>query len=314
MAKKSFKDMMKEKTENLPSNRLSSENTIKENILILQELKELIPPLRADEIEQLRDNILVHGIADPLTLWETTAAHVTAGLGDESEDKQLFADYKGDELLYVLIDGHNRYAIAKEHQKDFRINIMKFDGLEQVKDYMINYQLGRRNLTNEQISYLRGLRYNHLKKSVSGTSKFGGDVADALSKEYNVSKRTITRDAEFAEGLEKLQPALKKDILSGNKKVPKKAIASLSNERFSELVNENTLDSFVEGVGTDKKAKATSSSTHLALETFVEKTATPIAKAAVIDHIKQLVNSEDLTDQAVLSKLEQAIQLLKSHS
>ena len=49
-----------------------------------------------------------------------------------------------------------------------------------------------------------------------------------LSKQYNVSEKTIKRDAEFAEGLNLLSPKLKKDILSGRVKAKKSEIQQLT--------------------------------------------------------------------------------------
>lgn len=223
MAKKDFMNIMKEKTSDLRPSLLSSEENIKSQIVILDQLRELIPPLTGDELHQLELNILKHGVKDPLSIWETTAS--IAQIDDSNTP------------VYVLIDGHNRYDICKKNRLDYRINLLKFTSLDEVKDYMIDFQLGRRNLSPEQASYLRGLRYLQ-QKSMRGGDKFSTegqqDVSIALGTEYGVSSRTIKRDGEFASGLNKLSTSLKQEILTGKQKLPKATINAISKLETSE--------------------------------------------------------------------------------
>ncbi|OZI05766.1 hypothetical protein BWI93_22920 [Siphonobacter sp. BAB-5385] len=224
MAKKDFMNLMKEKTTDLKPSLLSSEEHIKSQITVLPELKDLIPPLTADESHQLEQNITKHGIKDPLTIWETTAA--TAGISEQPTP------------VFILIDGHNRYAIAQRYHLDFRINLVHFTSLAEVKDYMIDYQLGRRNLSPEQASYLRGLRYLQ-QKNARGGNQFAENenVSAALGKEYGVSSRTIKRDGDFAAGLEKLTPDLKNAVLTGKQKLPKASINAVAKAAPTHLLS-----------------------------------------------------------------------------
>ena len=95
---------------------------IKNNITILPELKKLIPPLSNEEYFQLKENILAEGCRDPLVLWQ-----------------------KGSE--YILIDGHNRHTICNQHKVDFKIVFREFKDISEVKEWMINNQLGKRNIS-----------------------------------------------------------------------------------------------------------------------------------------------------------------------
>jgi len=92
---------------------------------ILQELESLIPPLSNEEFKQLERNILEEGIREPLITWND-----------------------------VLIDGHNRYRIAQEHDINYETLEKQFDNINRVKEWMINNQFGRRNLSNYQRSVL----------------------------------------------------------------------------------------------------------------------------------------------------------------
>ena len=234
---------------------LLNHEAIKQQIIILDELRDLIPPLQEEESNQLEKNILAEGCREALLIWQTTANVL------DTTSTQTSA-------VYILVDGHNRYGICLKHKLNFKIHLISFDSLKEIRDYMIDNQLGRRNLIPEQASYLRGLRYNTEKqekgkysreehkgqnvpydsedpKGTNSSENVGeknhkgqnvpyGSVAKKestsarLSKQYNVSEKTIKRDAEFAEGLNLLSPELKKDILSGRIKAKKTEIQQLT--------------------------------------------------------------------------------------
>lgn len=210
---------MKKNFENLLSNAISgkdqSDKSIKERIIVRDDFKALIPPLSDEELKLLEENISVEGIRDSLTVWS---------FGPE----------------YILIDGHNRFSIAQKLGLDFQFKIVSFKAEEEAKDWMIRNQLGRRNLSPEQQSYLRGLRYNREKSQGKRTdltsdqndTKSILSTAATLGREYNVSEATIKRDAEFAESIETIglkDPDLKQKILSGDSKLSKKDINSIAN-------------------------------------------------------------------------------------
>ena len=86
---------------------------------ILQEFKDLIPALTAEEYKQLEENCLAEGIRDKIILWD---------------------DY--------IIDGHNRFKIATEHGLSYQTKTKEFESELDVKIWMIDNQDGRRNLTD----------------------------------------------------------------------------------------------------------------------------------------------------------------------
>lgn len=194
---------------------------IKANITILPELRSLIPNLQKSEYEQLETNIRKDGCRDSLLIWQTTQGTI-----DENEN---------DSPVNVLVDGHNRYSICKNHSIDFKVMVREFLNMQAVRDFMIDNQLGRRNLTPEQTSYLRGLKYRN-ERQTAGRPIQEGNVdeqsiaqrtQDRLAKEFKVSPRTIHRDREYSEGIDKLTPDLKQEVLSGKQKVAKELIRSV---------------------------------------------------------------------------------------
>lgn len=232
MAKINIGNLIASKTkETFSNNQLINSETVKNNIQILEELRVFIPPLGIDEYSQLEANIIKNGCRDALTVWETTA-----GVLDPSVDNPQVPQY-------ILVDGHNRYDICKKNNITFNVQLMSFTSLQQVKEYMIDLQLGRRNLTPEQVSYFRGLRFlnekndigkyerqNHAVQNEPYDKTDVGDTAERLANEFNVARSTIKRDAAFAKGLNKLDSSLRNDILTGKKKVAKGMIQALAKD------------------------------------------------------------------------------------
>lgn len=213
MKKIDFKKAIQEKTQSIPLSLLETEERIKSQIIVLDEIRDYINPLTNDEFTGLERTLLEEGINDPLIVWETSST--TAGI-----------DNLGTEV-YVLIDGHHRYKISKKHNLPFSIVLKKYATLDLVKAAMLDKQLNRRNLTPEQVSYYRGLKYNISKAKQVGVEK-QVNIASELSKEFGVNEKTVRRDGIFAKGLDKLSPELKSSVLSGQVSLPKATVSFLS--------------------------------------------------------------------------------------
>jgi hypothetical protein len=198
------------------------------NFRIDEELRALIPPLSQEEYKQLEENILKWGCLDPLKVWPVTDS---------------------DEI--ILLDGHNRFAICSENNVSYDTeSIMLIDRAAAI-DWMIANQLGRRNLSTEQISYLRG-RQQHQEKQMI-TNPDGNNqyievepqneaqplkkTATRLAKQHGVSKATIERDAEYAKAVDAIvaatAPEVQQQLLGADSKFTKSATLKLA-----ELVQE----------------------------------------------------------------------------
>lgn len=217
-----------------------SSDNIRQNIVIRDEFKNLIPPLAIDEFEKLKDNILAEGCRDALIVWK-----------DKEE--------------YVLIDGHNRYQICTENSIDFRVEVKEFEGAEAVNDWMVNNQLGKRNVSEETKSYLRGLQYNREKGKVGGTGanqyseQKGQSVptAQRLAEQHKVSEKTIKRDEKFAIAIDKISndnKQIKWDILNKKINIPKTATMKYAEE--GEWENAHQIGAFLaEGMNFNQAVK-----------------------------------------------------------
>jgi len=158
-------------------------------ITIDPEFKALIPPLAADELRQLEENILRDGCRDPLVLWGG-----------------------------ILIDGHNRHEICTKHSLPFETTTMVFQSRDDVMDWMDANQLGRRNLTPDAFRLALGRRYNRTKMSFAQAGALKcldqidpGSTAAKLAAEHSVSEATVKRAGSFAEEVARL-PELQRAI------------------------------------------------------------------------------------------------------
>lgn len=147
------------------ANKQAGELNIRDRIIIREDLKALIPPLATEEIEQLESNILKEGVRDPLVIWP---------VGDS----------------FVLVDGHNRFSVCQKHGLEFPFKKVNFKDEEEVRDWMIKNQLGRRNLSLEQQSYLRGLRYNREKSQGKRTDLTSGQ--NVLKVKFRDDRRSFS--------------------------------------------------------------------------------------------------------------------------
>lgn len=199
-------------------------------VSVLSELKEFLVPLAEEEYKQLEQSIQAEGCRDNLIAWERSPTEL------------------------VLIDGHNRYSICMKNNIPFALTKVSFSDIEEVKEWMIDNQLGRRNLNPDQLSYYRGLKYLTFRKrkggyeNVKSKGKNEPSTSELLAGQFKVSESTIKRDSKFAEGLNiigKSNPELKTKILKGETKVNKGDIQVLPDAKnASNIVIRNEADLF----------------------------------------------------------------------
>ena len=177
-----------------------------------------IPPLTFEELNQLEANILRDGrIINPIIVWQG-----------------------------LIVDGHNRYTIAKKHPEiPFTVHEKEFASRYEAIIWICKNQLGRRNLTPEQKKYLIGKQYDAEKCSNGGdrksaVAKSGCQIGNLIpasktcqkvAKENGVGMRTVFRAEEFAKGVdaaEEAVPGTRQKVLSGEVKPTAAEIASVA--------------------------------------------------------------------------------------
>jgi len=194
-------------------------------IIIDPEFSALIPSISPEELAQLEANLIKDGCRDALVVWA----------GEN-----------------ILLDGHNRKVICGKRAIPYRVRAIGLPDRDAAADWIDANQLGRRNLTPDQISLLRGRIYNRAKKTKAEAGAIGGaskaqndtcladDTAHRLAVQHGVSPATIKRDGQFAAAVEKLTPAmpdLPRQVASGKGPTRTRIIAaSKAPEKAAEIL------------------------------------------------------------------------------
>ena len=172
------------------------------------EFAALMPPLTKEEYDQLTQNIVSQKKCfDAVLMWDG-----------------------------IIVDGVNRFCVCLEHKIEFKVEEMQFSSREDAKVWIIENQLGRRNLCDAarielalcRAELLREKAQENLKrgrmlggmagkdenKSLPKTTKLNPDEAvnieEAVAKEAGVGKGTLYRYEQIkasgnAELLQKVQ-------------------------------------------------------------------------------------------------------------
>ena len=153
---------------------------------ILQQFKELIPPLNNEEYKQLEANCLDEGIREPILTWNN-----------------------------YIIDGHNRYNIAKQWNLEFETKSKNFSSEEAVKEWMILNQFGRRNLSNYQRSVLALQLEDVFRAKAKENLSKGGKISQ---EGCQISDKAIDTKKELSK-----VAAVSHDTIAKVKKIQEKA-------------------------------------------------------------------------------------------
>ena len=132
-----------------------------QKLKINPEFEKLCRRLSTDEFDRLEKNIIECGCLDPILLWNG-----------------------------FIVDGHNRYTICKKHNIEFRIKSLAFDSKDDVMSYMINNQLGRRNLSDLDKVALLAHKEPILKKQAKERQRAAGGDRKSESAKSVPSKMT----------------------------------------------------------------------------------------------------------------------------
>lgn len=144
-------------------------------IVINPKFSNLIPALNPDEYQSLESSIINDGCRDAIVLWNS-----------------------------IIVDGHHRYEICTKYNIDFNTIQKDFKNEDDAKEWVINNQLARRNVSNYDRSRLAlKLEEIHKKEAkirmLSGKKldptqiSAGGETRDKIAKKAGVSHDTIAK-------------------------------------------------------------------------------------------------------------------------
>jgi len=204
---------------------------------IKKEFKDLIPPLTAEEFKQLEQNCLDEGIRDAIVTWNG-----------------------------FIIDGHNRYEIATRWNLEYKTESKSFKDENAVREWMINNQFGRRNLSNYQRSVLaleleKVFSEKAKEKQEKGINQFSLKQISAeapietrkeLAKVASVSHDTIAKVKVIQA---KATPKVKQQLSTGEvsinqayqeiKKEEKKANFEFKKSEFEKVIEQINLEQII---------------------------------------------------------------------
>ncbi len=181
---------------------------------IADRLRKLLPGLTPEERQRLKANIEDDGLLiDPIAYW-----------------------YVG--KRNVVVDGMHRWEIVRGTDIPYRTQLMFFASYEEAELWILNHQLGRRNLLDPAaIRKIRGELYNRLKTPQGGDhvsqeakgqiDPLLGVAAAKVARKAGVSASTVKRDGARVEALAGLtKPAQKAAEKASDKDI--KALSRMS--------------------------------------------------------------------------------------
>ena len=118
------------------------------------DFKNILPPLTTQEYMELEKSIKDKGVLSPILVWNG-----------------------------YIVDGHNRYEICRTNRIDnFPIKEVEFNNKEEVLEWILSHQLGRRNLTDFQRNEV-ALKYEkiiseRMRERMSEMGKVGAEITN----------------------------------------------------------------------------------------------------------------------------------------
>ncbi|WP_281671926.1 ParB/RepB/Spo0J family partition protein [[Clostridium] scindens] len=179
-----------------------------DDLVVDKEFEKLLPILTPDEFNNLEKSILKNGLLDPIKVWQ-----------DPETNK------------WLIIDGHNRYKILKKNNItwnswcDYKIMYeTDLSTREDVKQWMLEQQLGRRNLSEtERYKIVQKFKSVFEKKAKDNQSS-GGKGLSNLSKVN--TRKEMAKAVGVSEGTyQKIDKIMKSDNEDLKQKLEKKEIS-----------------------------------------------------------------------------------------
>lgn len=189
-----------------------------EDLVIDKEFEELLPVLTLDEFDKLENSILKDGLLDPIKIWQ---------------------DPKTEQWL--IIDGHNRYNILKKNNIKLRYwcdyKILYKEELPtrgDVKQWMLDQQLGRRNLSEAERYEIIQKFKTVIKQKAKENQSSGGKGLSNLSRVN--TRKEMAKVVGVSEGTyQKMEKIMESDNEELKQKLREKKISA--DKAYQEINN-----------------------------------------------------------------------------
>lgn len=169
-----------------------------EELTVDPRFRDALPNLTREEFKTLEDNIVADGaIKEPIVVWGDTG---------------------------IILDGHHRYKIAKKHSFEFKLEKLDFASTDEAIKWIIDHQMGKRNLSGTQLSMVRSKRASLMDHQ--------GKAAAILG----VSDRQLRTDRKVTEVIESL-PEDKQEVAKRASQADILTLGNLPPEQKEEVVS-----------------------------------------------------------------------------
>lgn len=168
-------------------------NIFKMEIQIDKELRSLIPPLEKEERKQLETSLKTEGMRDAIVVWNN-----------------------------IIVDGHNRYEICLKHNIKIKTTNKKFKDRDAVIIWMIDTQLGRRNISKydrtrlalKKVDILQPIAKSNQGRRNDLVQKFGRSSQRTSHQVAKIAKVSHETSRKVGYIIEKADKNQKKDLSS----------------------------------------------------------------------------------------------------
>ena len=203
-------------------------------LTVVKSIKEITPPLSETEKKQLEENILKDKeIRDPIVCFKN----------ENKFHQSIFEGYDKNEQ--IILDGHNRYDIAQKHNIPFRKIEKSLQSKDEVIEWIVKNQMGRRNLS----SYARvslALKLKPVLESEARKKSWG----NLQQNQENKSDPQILGDREKNEIKEEKRKNTHEN--ETNAKIAKMADVSAETVRKVEEINKNDNEDIIDKLKTNE--------------------------------------------------------------
>ncbi len=208
------------------------------SIKINEKFKDVLNKLKLIEYRGLENSILEFGCKIPIIVWNNQ-----------------------------IVDGHHRYEICQKHNLDFLVREVSFADDDDAIRFIIRNQIGRRNLTKQEMMLMIGLFYRTSKlqkgapagnlnatKSLNPSSEMLDNdsqwgqmptsdlptakrTSEKIAEKYNIDEKTVRRAEKLAEAFEKSDDETK--LAFHGKKISQNALLKLFEQEETKFISAN---------------------------------------------------------------------------
>jgi hypothetical protein len=258
-----------------------------EDIKIDPELRDLLCPLTDDEERSLEGSLLADGCISPLIIEERSG---------------------------LLIDGHNRLRLCQKNSIPYEVKTLFIGSRDRIEEWIIQNQIGRRNLTPERMEIYIAKLYQSAKKKAGFQAgdeggpgrgnKTGGQndhafktaqTAKKVAERVGKSEKTVRRVDKKIEAVEKAGK-LKE---YGDGKLPKQEVKEIMEA--AKLVRKQT------------KAEADEEAEVMAENPGIFKEEKPKQEAPDLSRVESMIEAvKGMEPKITKPEIKALIQFLKS--